>query len=187
MLLKLGTLVPLKLPTFLSPTNGEHLSMLRPAFLVALLIAIVGSSVSAQVPLRKLAPGVVTEIGPTIEEAETFTGPVEMSELLAMGDLDWQPKTLAETETLSTMAKHVTFRRQIWALEFGFKPLRMIEVDGQKVYYLVYYVKNNGRHLNPTAKDDETGEGVASWSIFLNGPEPHNDILFADVRLSLAT
>jgi len=38
-----------------------------------------------------------------------------------------------------------------------------------------------------SAKDDETGEGVASWSIFLNGPEPHNDILFADVRLSLAT
>ena len=51
-------------------------------------------------------------------------------------------------------------------LEFGFKPLRIIEADvrdrngvvaRQKVHYLVYYVQNNGRHLNPAPAPDEFG------------------------------
>ena len=130
--------------------------MLRSVLIVALSFSCV-ASVLAQAPLRKLAPGVVTEIAPKIEEEETFTGPTEMTELMALGDLNWQPKTLADSETLLAMAKQVTYRRQIWALEFGFKPLRIINVNGKKVYYLVYYVKNNGRHLNPTAQDDGTG------------------------------
>jgi hypothetical protein len=117
---------------------------------------------------RRLAPGVVTEIQAKLDEEATYSGPRPMVELLEFGGdrLKWEPATLASTETLLSMAQNVTFRRQIWGLEFGFKPLRMITIDvprgdgtvsRQPVYYLVYYVKNNGRHLNPQPKQDERG------------------------------
>jgi hypothetical protein len=143
-----------------------------------LLVGIAGSGAwgqendAQQQPFRKLAPGVVTEIPPELEEDEMFSGPREMTELLAMApDLDWDPKTLAESETLASMAKDVVFRRSIWGLEFGFKPLRIIDVDltmsdgsvrPSKVYYLVYYVKNNGRHLVPSPVEDEQGHVLYS-------------------------
>ena len=50
------------------------------------------------------------------------------------------------------------FRREIWCLEFSFKPLRMIEVDvplpaggtqRKLVWYLVYRVRNTGQVLKP--------------------------------------
>ncbi len=142
--------------------------------LLALLGGIGGGELLAQTPaaangaaLRKLAPGVVIEIPPEIEQDETFSGPREFVELLARAPkFNWEPETLAKTETLAAMAKDVVFRRAIWGLEFGFKPIRMIDVaipqsDGtvvpQRVYYLVYYVKNNGRHLNPAPQDDKRG------------------------------
>ncbi len=125
----------------------------------------------AQGGYRKLAPGVVTEIPAKIEEDETFSGPREMTELIQFGGdrLHWTPNRLAATETLLSMAQDVIFRRQIWALEFGFKPLRMLEVDvpqadgtvvPRKVYYLVYYVKNNGSHLNPKPQPDAQGNVI---------------------------
>jgi hypothetical protein len=123
--------------------------------------------------LRRLAPGVVTEIPAKLEEESTFSVPGEMIELIELGGarLNWQPTTLASTETLLSMAQNVTLRRQIWGLEFGFKPMRMMTVEvprgdgrltAQPVYYLVYYVKNNGRHLNPQPKADEQGNVVYS-------------------------
>ncbi|MCA9084463.1 MAG: hypothetical protein KDA81_10430, partial [Planctomycetaceae bacterium] len=116
---------------------------------------------------RKLAPGVVTEIPPKLEEEETFSGPREMVGLLKRApNLGWDPKLLAESETLQAMASSVVFRHAVWGLEFGFKPMRIIDVDrrlpdgttrNERVYYLVYYVKNNGRHLNPAPEADEQG------------------------------
>jgi hypothetical protein len=49
------------------------------------------------------------------------------------------------------MAGAVKFRREIWCLEFAFKPLRMIDVPGQStpVWYLVYRVRNTGQTLEP--------------------------------------
>jgi hypothetical protein len=116
---------------------------------------------------RRLAPGVVTEIHPKIEEEETYSGPREIVELVKMRPgLQWNPHFTPQSETLLARAKDTVFRRQIWALEFGFKPLRMIRVDlpgangglvSQQVWYLVYYVKNNGRHLNPAPQQDQQG------------------------------
>jgi hypothetical protein len=121
----------------------------------------------AQGGIRQLAPGVVTEIAPQIEEEETYSGPREMVELLQQRDaFTWQPNYLADTETLVSMAQNVVFRRQVWALEFGFKPLRLINLPvrnaagqtvNQRVWYLVYYVKNRGRHLNPAPRPDAQG------------------------------
>lgn len=121
---------------------------------------------AAEAAFRKLAPGVITVIPPQVEEEETFSGPRPMVELLRSAtDLEWTPKTLATSETLHAMAQDVIMRRTVWGLEFGFKPLRMIQADvrmpdgsisNQPVHYLVYYVKNNGGQLTPT-RNEQTG------------------------------
>jgi hypothetical protein len=61
-------------------------------------------------------------------------------------------------------AKGVPFRRDIWALEFRFKPVRMIRVDipqpsgkmqRKLIWYMVYSVANPGKVLHPV--QDENG------------------------------
>jgi hypothetical protein len=73
------------------------------------------------------------------------------------------------------MADDVKIRRDIWCLEFSFKPLRMIEIDVPQpsggterklVWYLVYRVRNTGRVLQPVAGDD----GVYTSELAKNGP-----------------
>jgi hypothetical protein len=63
------------------------------------------------------------------------------------------------------MATETVFRREIWCLEFTFKPVRMIWVDVPQpsgkmqrklVWYLVYHVKNTGAHLQPSKQQDGT-------------------------------
>jgi hypothetical protein len=118
---------------------------------------------------RQLAPGIVTVIQPDVEESETVSGPREMVELVrGFPKLDWTPNFSPKTDTLLARASSVVFRREIWALEFGFKPIRMIEVDGKQVLYLVYYVKNNGGHKNPTSTKDALGRDS-----FTNQPVDH--------------
>jgi hypothetical protein len=122
---------------------------------------------AAEPGYRKLAPDVVTEIQPVLEEEETFSGPREIVELVrGHPELAWSPNYAPGSNTLLEMAKQTIFRRQIWALELGFKPLRMITVQlpapggatvTRQVWYLVYYVKNNGRHLNPVPKEGTEG------------------------------
>jgi hypothetical protein len=106
---------------------------------------------------RQLAPGVVTSIEPVATEEDSADGPREFSELLGvMPPLAWQPTDSPETQTLEQMARQVTFRRQIWTLEFGFKPLRIIRVGGRDVWYLLYFVRNHGRHHYPEPQSDAT-------------------------------
>ncbi len=117
--------------------------------------------------VRKLAPGVLTSIQPEIQEEETFSGPRELIELVeGVPKLDWKPNLSPSSATLLTKAKSTIFRRQVWGLEFDFKPLRMISVDipqadgstvSQQVIYLVYAVRNNGRHLSPSSQPDALG------------------------------
>ena len=60
-------------------------------------------------------------------------------------------------------AKDVPFRHDVWALEFKFKPMRMIWVDVPQpsgymqrklIWYMVYSVTNTGKYLHPV-KDQE--------------------------------
>lgn len=62
-------------------------------------------------------------------------------------------------------AKNVAFRRDIWHLEFKFKPLRRMLVDipqatgrmqRKAIWYLVYSVTNTGKVLHPVAEQDGT-------------------------------
>jgi len=78
----------------------------------------------------------------------------DMVEVLAVDPmLDW--------------AKSIAFRREIWALEFKFKPMRMIYVDlpqpsgfmqRKQIWYLVYTVTNAGKTIRPVPAEDGSYE-----------------------------
>lgn len=122
--------------------------------------------VAQQTPVRKLAPGVLTTIPPEPTTDETFQGPIPLTKVTG---LDWTPNYAPKSETLRARASRVVLRRNIWNLEFTFKPLRMIPVDipqpsgkmqRKLIWYMVYRVRNNGGHLNPVPIADRFGHEV---------------------------
>ena len=100
---------------------------------------------------RKLAPGVMATIQPRRQVKESVSRH-DVVELLAVDpSYEW--------------AKDVPFRRDIWNLEFKFKPVRMVTIDmPQKsgkmqrklIWYLVYSVTNSGKVLHPVEDADGT-------------------------------
>lgn len=116
-------------------------------------------------PPRRLAPGVVTVIPPAPEEQETFTGPLELVDITqGMPQLNITPNYSPKTDTVYEQAQRVVLRRQIWNLEFAFKPIRMVNVDVPQpsgkmqrklIWYMVYRVKNVGQQLSPTPVQDD--------------------------------
>jgi hypothetical protein len=115
------------------------------------------SAQSSSAPERRLAPGVLTTVPPELAPDDTVSTH-DMVEIRANPTLQWNPEFLALSDTLHGMASGVKFRRNIWCLEFSFKPLRIIEVDipqpgrgteRKRVWYLVYRVRNTGQTLTP--------------------------------------
>ncbi|HEX4143000.1 MAG TPA: hypothetical protein VHY91_05580 [Pirellulales bacterium] len=112
---------------------------------------------------RSLAPGVEITIAPDEQEDET-TSTHDIVEILnGIPDLKWTPKTEPTTQTLSQLATGTVFRRDIWCLEFTFKPVRMLWVDVPQpsgkmqrklIWYLLYHVTNRGQHLHPKRGED---------------------------------
>ena len=116
-----------------------------------------------QLPI--LAPGVLTTIEAEPEEEETVSGPLELAEIIR-GVKGWQPNFAAPSETLEALAGAATLRRPVWQLEFSYKPIRLVKyvgVDSQgqpeerATWYLIYRIRNLGRHLLPKAATDEFG------------------------------
>jgi len=111
---------------------------------------------ASQGPYRQLAPGVMKSVDPQPEVAESFSRH-DVVELLAVDPgLDW--------------AKDVPFRRDIWFLEFKFKPVRMLWIDVPQasgrmqrklIWYLVYSVTNPGKAMHPAEDADGTYTVVA--------------------------
>jgi hypothetical protein len=117
----------------------------------------------------QFAPGVITVIPPAPKPEETFDGPLTLQSLLdahpeiqfggtthPSGDPHFDPRS----RTLVDMAKQVILRREIYSLEFSFKPLRHIYLDIPKadgrmqrklVWYMVYRVRYRGGDLRPAA------------------------------------
>lgn len=121
---------------------------------------------AASGPSAAFAPGVETVIPPSLDPAETVARH-DMVEIGADKSLEWTPK-LVSGSTLLEQAKDARFPHDLWCLEFGFKPLRMMRfVDptaesGQRlVWYLVYRVKNTGAALRPTM-NEANGEFTAA-------------------------
>jgi hypothetical protein len=121
---------------------------------------------------RHLAPGVLTTIQPSLSPEDTVSTH-DIMEIRSDTTTEWKPEYLASSDTLYGMADKTKFRREIYGLEFSFKPLRMIEVDVPQangtferklVWYLVYRIKNTGQTLKPVASADgiystEPGKG----------------------------
>ncbi|MGN6543458.1 MAG: hypothetical protein ACTHK7_00290 [Aureliella sp.] len=123
---------------------------------------------------RRLAPDAIHIIPPSPEYGETFEGPLDLPLATPASELEWGPPKFPEhrphfapaSETLLAMTKGVIFRREIWAMEIGFKPVRMIPVDIRNkdgetetklVWYLLYYVKYRGGDLKPNPTKDQVG------------------------------
>ena len=113
---------------------------------------------------RDFAPGVVTTIPPDFAPEETVSTH-DLVEIRANPAAKWQPELATDSRTLYGMSEGVKFRRDVWCLEFSFKPLRMIHVDvpgpdgkleRKLVWYLVYSVRNTGQTLTPEEQPDGT-------------------------------
>jgi len=91
----------------------------------------------AEAGYRKLAPGVMISVDNARELKESFSRHNVVELLTAHPEFKW--------------AERVPFRHNVWALEFQFKPMRMIWVDIPQadgtmkktlIWYLVYSVSN---------------------------------------------
>ncbi|MDR2757466.1 MAG: hypothetical protein LBC20_17365 [Planctomycetaceae bacterium] len=119
------------------------------SFLVLTFEIVRGEEVSAQ---PRLAPGTLVTILPDIDYASVYNR-ADMVEVLAtLPDI---PPELADDVRFNKeiWAKEIRYQRNIWCLQFSFKPLRIVYVDipnkegsldKKAVWYLVYNVKNVG-------------------------------------------
>jgi hypothetical protein len=119
----------------------------------------------------QFGPGVLTTIPPELDRVDGVSVH-DVVEIRANERLQWQPSQWLTwtssvesptSRTLYEMAQDAAFLQDVWALEFSFKPLRMIEVDvpqndgrvaTRRVMYMVYRVRNTGAGLSGAAGDD---------------------------------
>lgn len=103
--------------------------------------------------LREPAPGVMTTVRPFINYSETFQWS-DVPEIVAEASDD--------ADSSYNWAKDLYFSKEIWCLQFSFKPVRFITVDfpnkegkmdAKTVWYMVYSVTNTGKVI---------GAGVSS-------------------------
>lgn len=136
--------------------------------------AVAAVLVAASPAERQLAPGVLTTIPPNFSPEETVSTH-DLLEIRSNPALEWKPEFLSASDTLFGKAEKAKFRREIYCLEFAFKPLRMIEVDvplangtseRKLVWYMVYKVRNTGQTLKPVQGDG----GVFKTEVAKGGP-----------------
>ena len=164
-------------PALLAGRTGALCAMVFLGSVVALKTAEAQEATPPKDPFSEqttqFAPGVVTVIPGDPSPEETFQGPMTLKIFLdAHPELAWSGPTFKDgaphfdprSRTLVEMAKQVVLRREIYCLEFSFKPLRQIYVDvpvgnGRRqrklVWYMVYRVRYRGGDLRPAA--DEVG------------------------------
>lgn len=116
-------------------------------------------------PYRTIVPGIEVTIPPDRQEDDTFSTHDVIEIVKGVPNLKWTPKQSPSTRTLQEMATQTVFRHKIWYLELTFKPVRMIWVDMPQetgkmqrklVWYMVYRVKNTGKHYSPRRNEDGT-------------------------------
>lgn len=115
---------------------------------------------SARAGFRNLAPGVLTIIPPDAS-ADDIVLRKTIPEITKVAK-QWDPKLAAKETTLFSRANEYQFNRNVWCLEFAFKPPRMMNVDvpvaglkmeQKKIWYLVYRVRNTGGRMMQENKD----------------------------------
>lgn len=147
----------------------SYFAQLRQALPALALLALIPAAAWAQAPaarpkFRVVAPGIETTIYPERQEQDTFSTHDILEILQAIpGDPSFQLSPVSQS--LKTFATQTIFRHKVWYLEFTFKPVRMIWVDipqetgkfqKKLIWYMVYHVKNTGKHFNPRMNQDGT-------------------------------
>ena len=134
------------------PAKPAAVAATKPAAAESAPTAPVGPLSPPAVPYRKLVPGVFQNI---VEQTPLGIDTVtthNVTELIAI-----DPKF--------TWAEDVPFHRDVWMLEFKFKPMRMIWVDvpgtegrmqRKLIWYLLYTVTNPGKLLHQVEGEDKT-------------------------------
>ena len=138
------------------------------------VLACSGSVFSQAATGRKLAEGILTVVPPDQNAEDTALGPYDLDFLKDHPELEWAPPDFPEnkpffaspSESLVSLSRDITFRHEVWGLEFAFKPVRLIEVDlpnsagkleRKVVWYLIYKVRYVGSDLHPKL---ETPDGT---------------------------
>jgi hypothetical protein len=102
---------------------------------------------------RTLAEGALTVVAPNASTSD-LTPRQDLHEITrGLAKLAWDPRQAARGTTLHALGHDREYPRDLWCLEFAFKPPRSIEVDvptgglqmrRKRVWYLVYRVRNTG-------------------------------------------
>ncbi|MFM1903212.1 MAG: hypothetical protein RLZZ440_1112 [Planctomycetota bacterium] len=133
----------------------RKLAVIAAAFLAFVAFGTLRSSAAQpSAGFRPLAPGALT-IVPADRSADD---PIQRGPLVEVTEgqkavREWKPKRAAVNSTFVERAAELEYPRDIWCLEFAFKPPRRLEVDipepglrmrRETIWYLVYRVKNVG-------------------------------------------
>jgi len=111
---------------------------------------------------RALAPGVLTVIPPDLSTDDTIQRGDILEITRNLKGSAWTPKRDAIGGTLVERAKDRIYPRDVWCLEFAYKPPRHIDIDlpgpdltmrRKRVLYLLYRVKNTGGRRSSTPAD----------------------------------
>jgi len=139
-------------------------------FLFLLNVPSFGQETSAK-PL--LAPGGLTVVPPNIDY-ESVANRADITELLPVLPAT-DPALEREVPFKPELwAQNIRHTRDVWCLEFSFKPLRIIDIDipnaagtfdKKKVWYLVYHVAN----LGPTELGERKMNSVLGTGVPLGG------------------
>lgn len=123
---------------------------------------------------RTLGPGVLTVIPADISADD----PVQRGDIVdvtqGQAERQWSPKHAPANATFVERARDREYLRDIWCLEFAFKPPRMIDVDvpaaefkmqRKRLWYLVYRVRNTGgrRVIADADRTDESRRKVETF------------------------
>lgn len=163
--------------------------VVRVPFLAALMLAVCAMAIDevalGQQPSREsalFAAGTLTVIEPEAAAEETTIGPLELDELTKDAGLNWaapefpdeRPFYETRSRVLQEMAKQVRYRREIYCMEFSFKPMRQLEADlpqpdgstkKKVIWYLVFRIRYQGLDLRPTAEARQLG-GVSYSKLY---------------------
>lgn len=112
---------------------------------------------------RPLAPGVLRVIAPDlrVEEAISAARP-----LIDLPVTEFQPQTIALSDTAASRAQNIVLKRDIWGVEFAYLPLRMIEADvpqptgkmqRKTIWYLVFRMSFDGQVMTFGTETDTLG------------------------------
>ncbi|MEI7781226.1 MAG: hypothetical protein WCJ18_04780 [Planctomycetota bacterium] len=112
---------------------------------------------------RRLTSGVLTVIPADTSADDTMQRGDILEITRGRTDRTWTPKRDAIGGTLVEQAKNRTYPRDVWCLEFAFKPPRLIDDDlpvadlkmkRKRLWYLLYRVKNVGVRRTVASKDN---------------------------------